>query len=91
MICFKGCFSFKDLTTVHKCHCEIFTVCPNAIIIQEVCDEKIQALIMQRIGKYVRIPTLYGMAFVGSMGLVVANKIKGLGSKPDTKLWLLKL
>lgn len=46
---------------------------------------------MQSIGKYVRIPTFYGMAFVGSIGLVVADKIKGLGSKPDTKLLLLKL
>lgn len=46
---------------------------------------------MQSIGKYVRIPTFYGMACVGSIGLVVADKIKGLGSKPDTKLLLLKL
>lgn len=38
-----------------------------------------------------RIPTFYGMAFVGSVGMVVADKIKGLESKPDTKLLLLKL
>lgn len=38
-----------------------------------------------------RIPTFYGIAFVGSISLVVADEIKGLGSKPDTKLLLLKL
>lgn len=38
-----------------------------------------------------RIPTFYGMAFVGSIGLAIADKIKGLRSKPDTKLLLLKL
>lgn len=46
---------------------------------------------MQSIGKYVRIPTFYGMAFAGNIGLVVTDKIKGLGSKTDDKLLLLKL
>jgi len=46
---------------------------------------------MQSIGKYVRIPTFYGMAFVGSVGLAVAGKLKGLGNKPYTKLLLLNL
>lgn len=45
---------------------------------------------MQSIGKYVRIPTFYGMALVGTLSLVVA-KIKGLVSKPDSELLLLKL
>lgn len=38
-----------------------------------------------------RIPTFYGMAFVGTLSLIVADKIKGLVSKPDTEPLLLKL
>lgn len=46
---------------------------------------------MQSTGRYVRIPTFYGMAFVGTLSLAVADKIKGLVSKPDAELLLLKL
>lgn len=46
---------------------------------------------MQSIRKYVRICIIYGMVFVGTLSLVVADKIKGLVSKADTELLLLKL
>lgn len=46
---------------------------------------------MQSIGRYVRIPTFYGVAFVGTLSFIVADKIKGSVCKPDTELLLLKL